>query len=1009
MLANDTGVSASDGVTSDGTVTVGGIAAGSTYEYSTDGGATWQAGTGETGTGGASFTLPEGTYSDVQVREVDAAGNPGAPTSLGGVTVDTGAPDAPQAGLVQDTGISDADQITSNGTVAVSGLEAGATYEYSTDGGTTWVAGTGTSFTLGAGTYEDVQVRQIDVAGNVGEASSLGSVTVDVSAAAPTPALESDTGTSASDHVTSDGTVLVSGLEDGASYEYSTDGGTTWVAGTGTSFTLGEGTYADVQVRQSDAAGNVSAAASLGAVTVDIPVAVDDASTLNMGAQSSVTQPAQTDTDVQVLGLTESTIGTDNSVTISVPAGDTGSVRIEVDQTALVAVADAYRLDVIDSNGNVVYSAVTPDSLVGDVAGLHVLGLTGNDGLVAIVEGLQPGNYQVVVRNDESALAQLLDTDGGGVSLQELGQAGVVLGPNNQTLVLDAVDNALGGGLLGDTARGLLETTLNLTTNLGVGDLVGILTTLLSNPLINAPQLLDNVLGAVSDTLLSNTLTLLQSTSITTQVTDYSYANETVTGNAIQGGANGGQDHLGGGATITQIANSDGDTVALSATGNTSIVGEYGVLTIAANGAYSYSAFGNPNSAGHSDVFTYTLSDGHSSDTATITVGIQGAAVSAAGDVATAGIHWNNVVDNNYYNANASLIGALGTQTYNSSNIVIGANETVSGSVIVSTTVSALANGVVQIQELTGTNTWTTVGTASYNIGVGVLGQIASINLSTLNLDAGTYRVHTTLNGVLSTLNIATDVNVTYTNQYVHDTSTIATGNILSNDHQGSLVTELEVYNRTTGAYVDVDAGSPVTVAGQYGSLLLNADGSYTYTPYATQSHFTTAQVDSFQYQLVHPSGQIATATLAVTVQPSGAGIPTTAIASTLSTESDTATTTHSLLATTSVGAETVSTEGLTAANDDTASSHALAAKAATSAVAYDMFEGQGSLETVLEGYLDRVHPRTETDTTTPLPTVSESSQDTSIAAVSNDDPLGYLDMHPQILREDQSNHHLQV
>ncbi|WP_260923459.1 hypothetical protein [Novosphingobium sp. 9] len=128
-------------MTSDGTVTVGGIAAGSTYEYSTDGGATWQAGTGETGTGGASFTLPEGTYSDVQVREVDAAGNPGAPTSLGGVTVDTGAPDAPQAGLVQDTGISDADQITSNGTVAVSGLEAGATFEYSTDGGTTWVAG----------------------------------------------------------------------------------------------------------------------------------------------------------------------------------------------------------------------------------------------------------------------------------------------------------------------------------------------------------------------------------------------------------------------------------------------------------------------------------------------------------------------------------------------------------------------------------------------------------------------------------------------------------------------------------------------------------------------------------------------------------------------------------------------------------------------------------------------------------------------------------------------------
>ncbi|MDA5565491.1 hypothetical protein PJK54_17715, partial [Cobetia sp. MMG027] len=54
-------------------------------------------------------------------------------------------------------------------------------------------------------------------------------------------------------------------------WEVSLDGGTTWDARTGTTFTLDEGVYADgvVQIRQTDLAGNVSDAVNLGAVTVD--------------------------------------------------------------------------------------------------------------------------------------------------------------------------------------------------------------------------------------------------------------------------------------------------------------------------------------------------------------------------------------------------------------------------------------------------------------------------------------------------------------------------------------------------------------------------------------------------------------------------------------------------------------------------------------------------------------------------------------------------------------------
>jgi VCBS repeat-containing protein len=62
--------------------------------------------------------------------------------------------------------------------------------------------------------------------------------------------------------------------------------------------------------------------------------------------------------------------------------------------------------------------------------------------------------------------------------------------------------------------------------------------------------------------------------------------------------------------------------VAIPAGASASIAGEYGVLTIGANGAYSYVAYGDPASVGAADVFTYTLADGTLSDTATLTINI---------------------------------------------------------------------------------------------------------------------------------------------------------------------------------------------------------------------------------------------------------------------------------------------------------------------------------------------------------------------------------------------------
>jgi large repetitive protein len=190
--------------------------------------------------------------------------------------VDTVAPSVPNLALTTDTGSSISDGITNVGPVTVTGLEANATWEYSTDGGTSWASGTGSNITLSTGGHNanSVQVRQTDVAGNVSSVGQIATaITVDTAApSAPTLALTTDSGSSPSDGITNVGTVTVSGMEANATWAYSTDGGANWIAGTGSSFMLSASTHSadSVQVRQTDLAGNVSTVSKIStAIIVD--------------------------------------------------------------------------------------------------------------------------------------------------------------------------------------------------------------------------------------------------------------------------------------------------------------------------------------------------------------------------------------------------------------------------------------------------------------------------------------------------------------------------------------------------------------------------------------------------------------------------------------------------------------------------------------------------------------------------------------------------------------------
>ncbi|MER8753876.1 hypothetical protein NKH57_32650, partial [Mesorhizobium sp. M1050] len=236
-LATDSGASNNDGISKVGALSVGGSETGSLIEYSTNGGTIWS----------SSFTAVEGANS-VLVRQTDVAGNVSSSTSFS-FTFDTNDPAAPNVALATDSGSSGNDLLTNDGTLSVAS-EVGAHVEYSTNGGTSWSS----SFTAVEGS-NSVLVRQTDMAGNVSAETDFTFVLDPQAPSAPGVALIVDSGASNTDHITNNGALNVTGIEIGATVEYSLDGGAHWQSTFAPQF--GPNAFA---VRQTDAAGNSSTA-----------------------------------------------------------------------------------------------------------------------------------------------------------------------------------------------------------------------------------------------------------------------------------------------------------------------------------------------------------------------------------------------------------------------------------------------------------------------------------------------------------------------------------------------------------------------------------------------------------------------------------------------------------------------------------------------------------------------------------------------------------------------------
>ncbi|MFK0686469.1 hypothetical protein SD208_19405, partial [Ochrobactrum sp. BD67] len=406
-------------------------------------------------------------------------------------------------------------------------------------------------------------------------------------------------------------------------------------------------------------------------------------------------------------------------------------------------------------------------------------------------------------------------------------------------------------------------------------------------------------------------------TTMTVSGLDHDYINTSI----VTGEASGNVlDNDGGAAAaghiVTSVNFNGTDYPVAAGPVGTTIIGQYGQLVIHQDGSYTYTPNADGTAIGKVDHFVYTLHDpvANTDTQANLYVRIdsegQGLvwsetdpaadatySVAATNDAAEIDITWVNPTDPAYFDQSQSLTGPLvfGSTEANSNQFVIDANMAVSGTVTVAATLAVLSNGTVTLQEFVG-GVWQDVPNSqvAFPILAGVLGTVATIDLGSLGLDAGTYRVHTTLSGAASIVSITTDVNVTHLDQHVISGDPSISGSLVANDGVVPEGSRLEV--SSGGTFVDATTTGTV-IHGLHGDLTVYSNGTYKYEPLDTLAYADREATDTFTYKIVLPGGYETTAELVVQLHDGAAVAFTTASAEPVSAESFSADTSGDVVA----------------------------------------------------------------------------------------------------------------
>ncbi|WP_426809630.1 BapA/Bap/LapF family large adhesin [Pseudomonas sp. WOUb67] len=388
--------------------------------------------------------------------------------------------------------------------------------------------------------------------------------------------------------------------------------------------------------------------------------------------------------------------------------------------------------------------------------------------------------------------------------------------------------------------------------------------------------------------LVTNVSTTLDITS--TSLTQFTGTGTPTSGNVITDvGTDGTVDARGpdSGAVLQVLKN--GSYVAAGTA--TTVQGLYGTLVIHGDGSYTYTPNGSPGSVGKVDVFSYQLVHPNGlSDAANLYVRI---------DSPQATEIWS---DSNYA-APATVVDAV--NDVGSSHITLVNPETTSsttftplslpviGSRSATYTTTVAANTVTDLQVVVNSTNLlsllngTTIELLKLNPATGLYVSVQVVNGGSLvsllgggagytfqDQGPGTYHVKVSAGGIGLLSSITTTVNATATHldQFVVGSATAATGNLLSDDNVGSALTVLSVL--TAANTYTIPGYNGVSVAGTYGTLLVHADGSYTYTLNTGLTSAVVGQHDTFTYELTHPNGTTDTATLTINLD-NAAGLTT--------------------------------------------------------------------------------------------------------------------------------------
>ncbi len=333
----------------------------------------------------------------------------------------------------------------------------------------------------------------------------------------------------------------------------------------------------------------------------------------------------------------------------------------------------------------------------------------------------------------------------------------------------------------------------------------------------------------------------------------------TVSGNVLDNDIGGADGPAVTGAVVGVRAGADTSTSAIGGL-NSQINGAYGYLTLDANGNAVYHS--NPNvvnGPGAVDVFTYTVRDADGDEsTTTITIDVYNSCLKAVSD--TDVTVYEKALDLNQDGQDLAAGSVVGSDPNST-------GETASGTLVGSVT------GAV------GAISYALVGSATGNYGQIVLNAngtytytLTSPATTTPHADDGanslsetfTYQATDSLGNVVTStivVSIVDDVpkalNDSNATNATEDQLTL-TGNVLDNDVQGA----------------DRVASGPVTAGtftGTYGTLVLNANGTYTYTLDANDADFKNLHgggngTETFAYTITDADGDTSTANLVLNI-----------------------------------------------------------------------------------------------------------------------------------------------